>query len=163
MCLKYADYIIKLSNDNKQKLTNTMLQKILFYAYVDYTRKYNKPMFDEDFYAWKNGPVVPMIYDNYNIYQDGVMRESKKEEALTDSSKIIILEDWYKKLINIDINLIIEKTHKCREDAQETPWAKHYSCDLLKILTTDYDRIPYQEIYDYYIDDQNFKYLTDFA
>lgn len=161
MCLKYADYIIGLSIKNQNKLTNTMLQKILFYSYVNYARVYKEPMFQESFYAWKNGPVVPMIYDNYNIYQDGHMKMSNKEELLTDNVKIKILETWYCALINKDIKKIIDKTHNGRENSGPTPWAKHYSNDLIQIITTDYDKIPFDEILSYYLNDENYNFLIN--
>ena len=53
-----AKYILRL----EKKCTSLRLQKLLFLVYSNYLRKYNAPLFDEKFYAWKYGPVNLEIY-----------------------------------------------------------------------------------------------------
>lgn len=43
-------------------ITNLKLQKIMFFTYVDYYRKYNEELlFEDQFEAWVYGPVIPEL------------------------------------------------------------------------------------------------------
>lgn len=157
MCLKYADYVIKLANDENKKMSNTMLQKILFYAYVDYAVNNKEPLFSDSFYAWDRGPVLPEIYNEYSIFQYGVMKINGTDGELTDESKKEVLLSNYKKLIDKNISEIVEKTHK-----EGSPWANHYSKNFFDFFIEGKDKIPYKEIYDFYIIKENYEYLNSF-
>ena len=64
-----ANYFIDLvdapSGDN---ITNLKLQKLLYYAQGFYIAMQGEPLFPESLLAWKHGPVVRRIYDEYRGY-----------------------------------------------------------------------------------------------
>ncbi len=63
--LDVAKYILnKCTNDN-HPISNLQLQKILYYIQHDFLVRNNKPLFDDDFEAWKFGPAIPVVYYRY--------------------------------------------------------------------------------------------------
>lgn len=56
-----AKYIIK----NLKKTTAMKLQKLVYYSQAWNLAWFDVPIFNEDFQAWSNGPVVPELYKIY--------------------------------------------------------------------------------------------------
>lgn len=52
----------------KINCTHLKLQKLLFFFYSKYIKKYGATPFSEKFLAWDYGPVVPEVYDAYKKY-----------------------------------------------------------------------------------------------
>lgn len=67
-----------------RKITNLRLHKILYYSQISYFREHGVALIEDDFYAWRQGPVIPSIYEYFKKY---VCREIDSEDA-----KII---DWF--------------------------------------------------------------------
>jgi len=68
--LKISEYILSLSNpDEGDIISNLKLQKLLYYAQGLYLALNDKPLFSEDIYAWKLGPVVKEVYHKYKGYE----------------------------------------------------------------------------------------------
>lgn len=58
-----AKYIlVKKSYDKLQ------IQKLLFLVYSQYALEYDRPLFEDDFEAWKYGPVMPRVYSKLGDY-----------------------------------------------------------------------------------------------
>lgn len=83
-CQAVANYIIdEIDKYNEGKgfreqvfLSTKRLQKLLFFSQVLYMIKNGgKAMFDDDFYAWGSGPVIPDIYYKFFQYRDGNVRK----------------------------------------------------------------------------------------
>src|SRR5437868_3452952 len=49
-------------------VTQMKLQKMVYFANGYHMVKYNEPLIKESFEAWKFGPVVPTIYENFKLY-----------------------------------------------------------------------------------------------
>lgn len=60
-----ASSLIRLSNEHKLWISNLKLQKILYFSWLEYYRKTGEHLFDDEFQAWKYGPVVPSVYYEY--------------------------------------------------------------------------------------------------
>ena len=60
-----ADYLICTARQCGELLTNLKLQKLLYYAQAWYVAFYDEPLFDEEFRAWKHGPVLPTQYRRF--------------------------------------------------------------------------------------------------
>lgn len=65
---KVAEYIIYEAQKRKNPVTNTKLQKLLYFVQGSYLAKYNKLAFEDNIIAWKYGPVVKDIYYKYSLY-----------------------------------------------------------------------------------------------
>lgn len=53
------------ANNGELEISNLKLQKLLYYAQGVYLAITNKPLFSEDILAWKHGPVVKEVYNNF--------------------------------------------------------------------------------------------------
>ena len=60
-----ADYLVHLSQESGDPLTNLKLQKLLYYAQGWYLALFGKPLFDDRIEAWPHGPVVPRVYGRF--------------------------------------------------------------------------------------------------
>ena len=65
---KVAEYIIYEAQKRKRPVTNTKLQKLLYFVQGSYLAKYNKLAFEDNIIAWKYDPVVKDIYYKYSLY-----------------------------------------------------------------------------------------------
>lgn len=66
--LRVAEYIIHEAQKREKPVTNTKLQKLLYFTQGVYLAKYNKLAFKDNIIAWKYGPVVKDIYYKYSLY-----------------------------------------------------------------------------------------------
>ena len=64
--LDVARYILTKCNKDGQPISNLQLQKMLYYIQYEFLTNYRKPLFDDDFEAWKFGPVIPVVYYEYS-------------------------------------------------------------------------------------------------
>lgn len=156
MCIKYADYIIRKYNSDKnqtQKLTNKRLQKILFVASVKYSLENNgKQMFSDNFEAWSYGPVIPDIYKEYSFFQSGYMFPLYPENEKIEKDKEIALQEALKLTKNISTKKLIENAH-----IKGSPWDFYYE----KNYEQQYQVIPYEKIYKYYKNVENYNKLIE--
>lgn len=91
-CKMCANFIIKLSKQKGIYLSASILQKMMFYSYVEYAIEFNKPLFENEFYVWDKGPVIPDIYSDYlsTITFKCYEQEIENPEPLTKDEEIIL-------------------------------------------------------------------------
>lgn len=64
-----AAYLVNYAKKNGNPVSNLQLQKMLFFAQVDYmTRHAGQKLFTDKIYAWQYGPVIPYVYSAYSRY-----------------------------------------------------------------------------------------------
>lgn len=63
-----AKYIINKCTQDNWPISNLQLQKILYYVQINFYRIKTELAFENDFQAWKHGPVVPEVYDEFSMY-----------------------------------------------------------------------------------------------
>lgn len=138
-----AKYIIKLSIDTGEPVTNMKLQKLLYYAYSWFlVEKENKErLFEESVEAWQYGPVVRDVYSLYiskgaDIIDEPILGDTVDEEIDEDTKKLI-----YETFIAYGDKTAIQLM---RLTHNETPWLKTY-------VEGRKDVIPDELIYDYYL------------
>ncbi|MDT2861306.1 Panacea domain-containing protein [Lactococcus lactis] len=61
-------------------MSNLKLQKMVYLVYADYLVKTGKPLFDEKILAYKFGPVVKEVYDEYKPHGREEIVEDDSEE-----------------------------------------------------------------------------------
>lgn len=54
--------LLKEAGNRKIRLTHLQVQKLLYFVTGIYMEKTGLPAFEESYYAWKYGPVVPELY-----------------------------------------------------------------------------------------------------
>lgn len=87
-----ASYIIRKCLKLEKEINNLQLQKLLYYTQAAFLIKVNRPAFNDDIVAWKYGPVVEKVYQEYKcdsnraIYDFILYKESiaDKDKALID-------------------------------------------------------------------------------
>lgn len=82
-----AKYIL----EQKGRMSTMKLQKLCYYAQVWSLVWDDAPLFEEDFEAWKNGPVCPALF-SYSKGNFSVSAEEMKgnSDHLTSSQKLTI-------------------------------------------------------------------------
>lgn len=116
-----------LSKDEKKELFNTnlvsynnrrayegniRLNKYLYFAQTVYLAKYGKLLFEDDFVAYDNGPVIKEIVENYPVMQANA---SRKQNILPEEIKEF-LDKIYLSLEDATCEELIEITH------EDTAW-----------------------------------------
>ena len=65
-CMEVANYLLsKTDEEAGDVISNLKLQKLVYYVQGFSLAMNNRPMFEEDIYAWQHGPVVPSLYHNF--------------------------------------------------------------------------------------------------
>lgn len=63
-----ANYVIRYSNKHNLDVSNLKLQKTLYFIQAQFLVNHDRPCFDAKIEAWSFGPVVPIIYNEYNFF-----------------------------------------------------------------------------------------------
>lgn len=66
-----ADYLVVHGMDSGRPISNLQLQKILYVCQHDAILSMGEPLFDDDFYVWCYGPVIPDVYRRWSLYGGG--------------------------------------------------------------------------------------------
>jgi len=111
-------FLVKSEPGTKREITHLKLQKLVYYS-QGYYLALNKgePMFKEKLQAWVHGPVCPMLYYEFRLYDDRAIPPLTKESLIEDLYKKVLDSVWkvYGKFDGIELERL---TH------EETPWIK---------------------------------------
>lgn len=93
------------------------LQKHLYYVQGWAIARLGRPLFEEDFQAWKHGPVVPRIYRALCEYNRHPIPTPTDEPYLRQEDQAFIASVWeqYKSFTAAEL---VTMTH------QESPWVE---------------------------------------
>ena len=97
---------IVVKNERKFYEGNARLNKYLFLAKVVYLARYERKLFDDDFVAYDNGPVLVDIMKEYSH-----IANNNKKTIINDSDKIF-LDKIYDALKNATYEELIDITHE---------------------------------------------------
>ena len=163
-CIVVANYIIENINKfNEGKplkeqvmFTLRRLQRILYFCDIEYMKINNgASLFEDNYYAWPSGPVIPYVYYTFVQCQKLNGKISPKYEAqelrLTNKEKSIIdkvLKET-QELDTVDLSNIA--------NINEGPWQKAYN-----ELDPEHNQIiKKEEIYNFYKNKELFTQPTD--
>ena len=87
--LAVANAIITIAFEKGIPPTQLKLQKLLYFAHGWHLVLYNEPLVDENFQAYKSGPLIPSVYQVFKIYGSlGIFRPgSIRIDSLTPESE----------------------------------------------------------------------------
>ena len=97
---------IIVKNDRKSYEGNVRLNKYLFLTQVVYIAKYGKELFDDDFVAYTNGPVIKDIVNNFQY-----ITRLKDDVNILPETKVF-LDKIYDSLKNASCEELIDITHE---------------------------------------------------
>lgn len=124
-----AGYIISMMKDEasgtepeENDLTPLKLQKLLYYCQGYSLALTGKPAFEEEIEAWRLGPVVESVYQEYKKYNRKIIPyssfESEPDEVLKSIIRLVLSD---KRLFSGEA--LSQATHK------ERPWVESYKGD----------------------------------
>ncbi len=90
--LNIARFIVRKYIDDGNPVTNMKLQKMLYYAWVEYYKRYREFLFKDDVCAWKYGPVVPGVYREYRIYAGLPIFRSEPSSGIDERTGVFLTE-----------------------------------------------------------------------
>lgn len=107
-----SSYIIKKCVNDREPISNLQLQKILYFIQRDYLRSdIGNPAFNDDFEAWRFGPVIPEVYYDYSGFGSMAidMWDNEPDIMLTDK---VLIDPVIEEKRNLDPWDLVEQTHK---------------------------------------------------
>lgn len=90
--LEVAKYVLIKCQEKENPISNLHLQKLLYYIQKGYMKQNGGDiLFEEDFVAWKFGPVIEDVYYEYCAHGANkiVLREKYKPQFKKEVSKCI--------------------------------------------------------------------------
>ncbi|MDQ0353032.1 putative phage-associated protein [Alkalibacillus filiformis] len=66
---------------SKIECTHLKLQKLLYFFYEGYVKKYAEAPFKEQFVAWRHGPVIEEVYDTYKKYGGSSIMDQLEDDT----------------------------------------------------------------------------------
>ena len=157
-----ANYIIDEINkfntgkhlEEKVWLSNKRLQKLLYFCDIEYMKRNDgQPMFEDDFYAWPSGPVIPIVYGIFAQFQTGEMRSNYNGDVITLSKESkTIIDLVLESTRNLDTKDLVNMS-----SVADGPWFKVYDSN-----DPEHKQIISKEvIYNYYLNNNVLKQLEE--
>ena len=102
-------------------LTNLQLQKLLYMAQMYHIGAQHTPIFDEDFEAWKLGPVQPAVYRRAKMFGGRPIENLFVNDRLPNGTRRDAIEATYRDLGSLPAWELVQMTHW-----KDGAWAKNY-------------------------------------
>lgn len=137
--LDLASYIVAKCAKDGYPITHLQLQKILYFLQAYFLVNLNKPAFSDEIEAWKYGPVIRCVYNEYSCYGYSKIYEAFDCKLKFEQDEDKEVADYaIEKLRKYSASDLVEKTHKTG-----SPWDLVYHnkiqnyqntipCDLIK-------------------------------
>ncbi|RTL35119.1 MAG: DUF4065 domain-containing protein [Candidatus Melainabacteria bacterium] len=130
-----ANAIILLGVKNQLPVSQTKLQKLLYYAQGYYLAFEDEPLLDGEFKKWPFGPVHIPVYEQFKLYPGSCLTQpSPKGGLCVDDTISQFLQAIWKKYGSFSASRLSDMSHR------EAPW----------IEAQMYDVIPNTSIHNYF-------------
>lgn len=106
-----AKYVVDKCCKEGRSLTNLHLQKVLYFVQGEFYRATKKWLIEDDFLAWKYGPVLQSVYDEYSWYYSSRITETYSDIAVEESIKKII-DPIIKERRDKTAGALVEESHR---------------------------------------------------
>jgi uncharacterized phage-associated protein len=127
---------VKRGIEDQKPVTQMQLQKMVYFAHGYHLAKHNQPLVEEIFEAWKFGPVIRSIYDEFKSFGNIPITEIDKAKSqqvskLSPSAKDSIEFTWATTK-HLSAAVLSNWTHKT-----DSPWGKVYRPNIWSIPIMD--------------------------
>lgn len=112
-----AIHIVNFCIDEGQPVSNLQLQKILYFCQVESYRFRGKQLFEDDFEAWRYGPVVPAVYRFFSVFGGLKINRRIREGARLSFDESRLVERVARNLRCLHPWELVDKTH-----SKGSPW-----------------------------------------
>ena len=119
-----AGYLVNGFISIGKPITNMKLQKLLYYSWIKYYKKENNYLFKDKFSAWKLGPVIRDVYNEYRRFAAMPIFFDDEKKFDIDPDVALFLNDIVKEYQDVSAFKLVSMTH---EDGK--PWKKIYVPD----------------------------------
>ena len=107
-------------------ISNLKLQKLLYYAQGCYLALRNRPLFNEKILAWKHGPAINEVYQEYKMNKSNGIPYNDTYTEYIDSDTEEILKQVYEAFGQYSAWGLRNMTHA------ETPWIETEQSEEIK-------------------------------
>ncbi len=135
--MQVAGRVINWYHEHACPITNLRLQKLLYFLQGEYYHASKNRLINDDFYAWKLGPVIPNVYQTFSIFSSTSIPKLDKCDTLTQDVERIINEAM-EKYAHKSTWQLVEQSH------DEDPWKYNF------MIFGDRSIIPFDSIARYY-------------
>ena len=121
---------VKKGIEEECYVTQMKLQKMVYLAHGYHLAKYNEPLIKEEFEAWKFGPVVQSIYQDYKLYGSDAIIDTGLISEGGDKLEAVKLSDNAIDAINYtwQVTKHLSASQLSRwSHLDGSPWAQVYS------------------------------------
>lgn len=123
---------VAMDEEAAEYITNLKLQKLLYYAQGCFLAITGSPLFDDPILAWKHGPVVRSVYDEYKHNgSDGIKFEDDFDVRQFTKQENSILTQVYNEFGQYSAWKLRNMTHN-EAPWKETPQNQEIKQDKLK-------------------------------
>lgn len=107
--LNFAKHILAIAYENNLSVSNLGLQKVMYFSMREQKDNHEllSEIYNEPFYVWRYGPIVPSIYKKYCGYGSRAIIE--KGERNNDYS---IFDNSIIKLLKEDLFTLVDKSRE---------------------------------------------------
>ena len=120
-----ANYFVEKANRLGEVITNLKVQKLLYFAHGWTLALARKPLIADRIQAWKNGPVVPLVYHAYKGFgRENIPMSSRSFPIKAHDRRL--LDDIYRIYGPISAENLSELTHD-----KGSPWHMTYDQEVL--------------------------------
>lgn len=107
--LNFANHILAVAYENKLSVSNLGLQKVMYFTMREHKNNHAllSEIYDEPFYVWQYGAIVPRIHKKYSGYGSRAIIEKGKK-----NSEYTIFNDSIIKLLKEDLFSLIDKSRE---------------------------------------------------
>lgn len=96
--LDIAHYIVDYAQRVDKGITNLQLNRVLYALWILYYKKTGEYLFENNFHAWKTGPIDPDVFHKYSIYMHYIIKPAgvvmfDRFSFLDDDLDYILSED----------------------------------------------------------------------
>ncbi|MCU6786400.1 Panacea domain-containing protein [Aedoeadaptatus acetigenes] len=121
--LNYNFQLREFEDEDTDNISNLKLQKLLYYAQGTFLAIHNQKLFNDPIVAWKHGPVVESVYQNFKSY--GASGIDQFQEVKLDDETVDLLIEVYDVFGKYSAWGLREMTH------QEDPWKNTNQSDVI--------------------------------
>lgn len=121
------------------------VQKLLYQLKGFALAKFDSPLYSDDSLAWKYGPVVNAVFQEYRAQRDLTKKEFITQEVLTDYSELManpdiasLLEEVWNRYGSKEASQLVTITH-----APGSPWA---STTVNEIINNDDTKLYFKQL-----------------
>lgn len=108
--MSVANFIINKCYLDGRPVSNLQLQKLLYFAWVEFYRKTKRTLFLDCICAWQFGPVVPEVYYEYCAYGGRPINIRCETEIMGEDEKL--LGNFVDEYVKIPVNILVNRTHE---------------------------------------------------